>query len=285
MRRLIFLPLALALSACDQAEITVRITDAPADAINVAFIAIEGVDVEAEDGSFTRFDFDPPRRIDIAGLRQGRSETLVQNASIDAGDFSGLRLRFAPDFVPPDAINPDPIVLDNGTTATLDYVRESIRVALAFSVDELERETVLLDVDLRASLLQDDDDLAANRFRFDPVIRAIRQSDAGDIQGTVAADLVNQSPCFPAVYLYRGRDAETTTLADRDPPLNSRQLDNLSVAGGSFRFSNLAAGGYTVAFTCDADADDPEADAPEVDFLAVRSLDVDAGRSSQVTLP
>ncbi|WP_420426472.1 DUF4382 domain-containing protein [Algiphilus sp.] len=285
MRHLIFLPLALVLSACDQGEITVRITDAPADAVNVAFVAVEGVDIEAEDGSFTRFDFDPPRRIDIAGLRQGRSETLLQNASIDAGAFSGLRLRFAPDFVPPDVINSDPIVLDNGTTATLDYVRESIRVALAFSIDELERETVLLDVDLRASLLQDDDDLAANRYRFDPVIRAIRQSDAGDIQGTVAADLVNQSPCFPAVYLYQGRNAETTTLADREPPLNSRQLDNLSITGGSFRFSNLAAGGYTVAFTCDADADDPEDDAPEVNFLASRSLDVDAGRSSQVTLP
>ncbi|MHA7833630.1 MAG: DUF4382 domain-containing protein [Algiphilus sp.] len=285
MRHLIFLPLALAVSACDQAEITVRITDAPADAVDVAFIAIEGLDIEADDGSFTRFDFDPPRRIDIAGLRQGRSETLVQNASVDAGAFSGLRLRFATDFVPSDVINPDPVVLDNGTTATLDYVVDSLRVPIAFSIDELERETLLLDVDLRASLLQDNDDLAANRFRFDPVIRAIRQSETGGIQGTVAAELLNQSPCFPAVYLYEGRDAETTTLADSQPPLNSRRLDNLSIAGGSFDFSNLGAGAYTVAFTCDADADDPEADDPEVAFLSVRSLEVDADQNTRVTLP
>ena len=284
MRRLTLAALALFLVACDQAEITVRITDAPADELNAVFISIEGLDIEADDGSFTRFDFTPPRRIDIASLRNGRSETLVQNATIDAGSFSGVRLRFAPDFVPDGVINPDPVTRNNGATATLDYVVDRYVVHVDLSVDELDRETLLLDVDLRASMLQDDDDIAANRYRFDPVIRGIRENQAGRIEGTVAADLVNRSPCFPAVYLYEGRETEPTALGDTAPPLNSRRLDNLSIAGGQYRFSNLEAGGYTVAFTCTADADDPESDDADVRFLSVRSLDVEVGRTSTADL-
>lgn len=280
MRVLNIFPIALALVACDQAEITVRVTDAPADGLTAVVLDIAGLDIEAEDGSFTRFDFDPARTIDIASLRNGRFENLIENASIDPGQFQAIRLRFDPD----SAINQPRITRNNGSTATLDYVADSRSVDIDFQIDEMESETILLDINLRASLLEDDEDIAANRLRFDPVIRAIRASDGGSIQGGIAASLLNRSGCFPAVYLYEGTDAELTTLSDSEPPLESRFIDNPSIGGANYQFRPLPGGDYTVAFTCDADNDAPDAASGDVAFLDQRNVTLDDGQTATADL-
>lgn len=278
MRSLSMFPIALVLAACDQANITVRLTDAPADGLDRVVVDIAGVDIRAEDGSFSRFDFDPPRTIDLAGLRNGRSETLIDNADIEPGRFQAIRLRFDPD----NAVNQPRVTRIDGTTATLDYVVDARSVDIDFEIDEMERETLLLDINLRASLLEDDDDLAANRFRFDPVMRAIRDSETASIQGAIAAALINQAGCSPAMYLYSGSNAELTTLSDSAPPLDSRFLDNATIGGATYQFPSLAAGDYTLAFTCDANDDDPESSEGDVEFLAERTVSIDANEAATV---
>lgn len=280
MRSLSMFPIALLLAACDQANITVRLTDAPADGLDRVVVDIAGVDIRAEDGSFSRFDFDPPRTIDLASLRNGRSETLLENAEIEAGRFQAIRLRFDPD----NAVNQPRVTRNDGTTATLEYMVDVRSIDIDFEVDEMERETVLLDINLRASLLEDDEDVAANRYRFDPVIRAIRDTDSGIIQGAIAASLTNQAGCSPAVYLYAGRDTELTTLSDSNPPLESRFIDNATISGASYQFTALPAGNYILAFTCDADEDDPESNDGDVAFLAERTVALEAGETATANL-
>lgn len=275
---LLISPLVLALSACEEGELTIRLTDAPADDLSRFEIGLAGVDIEHEDGDTTRFDFDPPRVIDIVPLRDGNSVTLVDAASVDSDDYRAVRLRFE---APANTGGNRPAARFNGDQLDIRYEEEEARFEVDFSVDDFDSESLLLDLDLRRSVREDDADIGNARLRFNPQMRAVVTGNAGAIAGTLGPDVVNRAQCSPGIYVYEGFDQSPTALGSDDPPLVSKVPRDVNITGTPYRIEAIADGEYTVAVTCDAGVDDPEPEQieGEVNFITTANVRVRAGQT------
>jgi hypothetical protein len=110
-----------------------------------------------------------------------------------------------------------------------------------------------------------------------PVLRLVRDSQAGGITGTVDPSLVPDETCSRMVYVFAdGENAAGSTAPDDQDgtPADPVQMVKADAVTGIYRASFLPAGAYTVAFTCgedDLDVDD------SLDFTAVRGATVQAG--------
>lgn len=279
LRRLaLLLPVSVLLAACEEGEITIRLTDAPADDLSRFEVGIAGVDLEHADGDTTRFDFDPPRVIDIAPLRDGNSITLIDAAGVDADDYRAVQLRFQ---APASTGGGFPAARFNGDQLDIRYEEEQARFEIDFSIDDFGSERLLLDLDLRRSVRENDDDIGNGRLRFSPRIRAVVADNAGAIAGTLGPDVVNRAQCVPGVYVYEGFDQPPTPLGSEEPPLVSKVPRQINITGTPYRIEALADGEYTLAVTCDTAADDPEPEQMEgeVNFIRSANVRVRAGQS------
>lgn len=281
---LLISPLVLALSACEEGEITIRLTDAPADDLSRFEIGLAGVDIEHEDGETTQFDFDPPRVIDIVPLRGGNSITLVDAARVDSDDYRAVRLRFE---APANTGGSRPAARSNGDQLNIRYEEEEARFEVDFSVDDFDSESLLLDLDLRRSVRENDEDIGNARLRFNPQMRAVVTGNAGAIAGTLGPDVVNRAQCSPGVYVYEGFDQSPTALGSDDPPLISKVPRNVNITGTPYRVEAIADGEYTVAVTCDAGVDDPEPEQVDgqVNFITSANVRVRAGQTVTRNFP
>lgn len=275
---LLLLPLV---SACEQGDVTVLLTDAPADGLTRFEITLRGVDIEGADGSFTEFDFDPPRVVDIVPLRNGNTTALLQDAGIDSGDYTGIRLRFETDErAPGESL---PVARENGDQLQLAYVEDTAEVAVSFGIDDLGSETLLLDLDLRRSVREDDDDIADGQLRFDPRLRAVINDQRATLSGVIGPAIYNQAGCLPAVYLFEDLDRDPAGLADDNPPLASTVASIAEPTGRGYRIGALEAGEYTAAVTCDAAVDDPESDEVDTDITFETTANVRLRAGETVT--
>lgn len=281
---LLISPLVLALSACEEGEITIRLTDAPADDLSRFEIGLAGVDIEHENGDTTQFEFDPPRVIDIVPLRGGNSVTLVDAARVDSDDYRAVRLRFE---APASTGGGRPAARSNGDQLNIRYEEEEARFEVDFSVDDFDSESLLLDLDLRRSVRENDEDIGNARLRFNPQMRAVVTGNAGAIAGTLGPDVVNRAQCSPGVYVYEGFDQSPTALGSDDPPLVSKVPRNVNITGTPYRIEAIADGEYTVAVTCDAGIDDPEPEQieGEINFITSANVRVRAGQTVTRNFP
>lgn len=268
----------LALAGCDDGEISIRLTDAPADDMAAVVLAVRAVEIERNDGEIEQFDFEPAREIDFAELRDGRSLELMR-ATVEPGDFRQLRLRFQTT----DGPQSPRAVTHGGAVFAIEFLEARASAALSFSVDEGQHQAITLDLDLRRSLLRDDNDLALGRLRLQPHMRAVLDRDAGQLRGSIHSSLLQQAGCTPGVYLYQGHDVTPTRLSARPGPYATTQV-NAVLDGAAYAFAMLPAGPYTLAYTCDALADDPEHSRQPVDFPVRGNLRIEAGRSHEVNI-
>lgn len=278
LRKLAFvLPLALLLGACDEGEISVRLTDAPADDLARFEVGVAGVDIEHSDGSLTNFDFDPTRVIDIVPLRNGDAISLLEGAGVDADDYRAVVLRFAP---PSNPGSGAPAARTNGDQLGIIYETDSARAEVDFSIDDFGSESLLVDLDLRSSVRENNEDIGNARLRFRPQTRAVIDGAAGAIAGTIGSSIVNRAQCLPGVYLYKDFDRTPATLDAEQPPLASEVPSTINITGTPYRIGAVASGEYTVAVTCDARFDDPESEESEgtVTFISTANVRVSAGQ-------
>lgn len=268
----------MGLAACDDAEISIRVTDAPADELASVVLAVRAVELERADGEVEIFEFDPAQEIDFAALRDGRSLELLRS-TVEPGEFRHLQLRFqtTPGTQSPRAVTHAGGVLD------IHFIEARANAALTFRIDDGEHQPITLDLDLRRSLLRDDDDIALGRLRMQPRMRAVLDDSAGQLHGNVEASLLQAPGCTPAVYLYKGHDVTPTRLSAQPGPYTSQEV-RAHLDGGSYAFTLLPAGAYTIAFTCDAMADDPEHDREPVDFPVRGNVRIEAGRDHTLNL-
>lgn len=279
VQRLVLLfPISLLLAACEEGEITIRLTDAPADDLSRFEIGLAGVDLEHRDGDRTRFDFDPPRVIDIVPLQGGNSVTLIDGARVDADDYRAVRLRFE---APVNTGGGLPAARFNGDQRDILYEEDETRFEVDFSIDDFGSESLLLDLDLRRSVRENDEDIGNGRLRFNPQMRAVVVDNAGAIAGTLGPDVVNRAQCSPGVYVYEGFDRSPTALGSDDPPLASKVPRQINVTGTPYRIEAIADGEYTLSVTCDAAVDDPEPEQleGEVNFISSANVRVRAGQT------
>lgn len=254
LKRLALPWLCLALAACE-ARVNVELGTTDLDGVSAVRVALEGVDLLDQNGELRTLDSGSDDVFDLRDLTDGQSLVLIDSAEIEATSYTGIRLRFAD--------SGHRIELEDGTEAALSIDSTAAFADLDVEVGEDETATVLATLDLRFSLQQD-----SGTYTLTPVLRAIDADSAASLSGTVNADAVEAASCRQgrvvgagvAVYLFdRDADSLIDYRRDRSGPIASARVQS-SGSAYFYDLPNLAPGAYTLAWTCEADADAPDTD-------------------------
>lgn len=255
-----------AVAACNDSDtaewgtINLAVTDAPVDGATRVVVAFTGVEIQAADGTRELFTFDPQRQIDLLALQGGGSEILLDGELLPAGRYEWIRLLVNAEPNTPDSF----IEFDDGAVHSLSVPSaQGLRLVSGFVVAAGGNVDFTIDFDLRRAVVGPPGLGGAHLLR--PALRLVDNNEVGAIDGIVDLTLITDG-CAPAVYVYVGADAAVGDVQPDSGPLASARVEqNVNTGDFEYRVAFLEAGDYTVAFTCDALADDPDA-ADELSF-------------------
>lgn len=261
-------------------QVSVRITDAPVDSAASVVVEFSGVELRQDDvGAPQVFNFDTPRQIDLLALNGGETETLLDGVEVPAGRYSQLRLlvnagRSASDSYITFEDNPDatfPLYIPSGNESGL-------KLTGGFSVPANGSADFTIDFDLRKSVTDPVGQDGVYILR--PTLRMVDTVQVGTIAGAVAAERIT-ADCAPAVYVYSGAGVTPDDVGSAVDPATSATVEQNPAGAYGYTAAFLAPGDYTVAFTCDADADAADVD-DEVAFADPTDATVTAGQQTTV---
>jgi len=292
--------LAFLLMACgggggsSTGTLNLGLTDASVDDAKAVVVEFTGVQLQSAGGDRIDHDFideltgDPaPRLIDLMALTGGTTELLLDGVTLNAGRYNWVRLK----------VNAERGVIDSYIDL-LDDSRHSLyipsgnqtglKLNRGFDVPEGEMASFTIDFDLRKSVHNPaglDDD-----YILRPTLRLVDDDTAGALTGTVASGVITADPddCtgmeyVGAVYVFSRGDAVDDVDGTRDP-VTSAKVTNDGIYAYTVAF--LPEGDYSIAFTCDADIDNPAIDADAdptdgpVDFIGETSVTITAGKTT-----
>ena len=272
---------ALALLAGCEAQLTVDLTDGPTDDADEVVLDITHVALLTDGGDVVRLALDDSSPIDLLLFQKGETYRLVDNHDIDNDDYVGIALDFAADgsFVTRD----DGTEVEIVTPTTRDFA------PIDLNIEDLDEQRLVIDLNLRFSLVDD----GSGRYELVPVWRAVRPGQTGTISGSVASAIVESTGCRAgraigegvAVYLFQGDDATPNDYVGQAGLIDagSVELDATS-SGDVYSLHFVPSGDYTVALTCQADADEPGTD-DAVAFEAQGNVTVTDGGTAQFDFP
>ena len=255
----LWLSAALLLAACE-AQLNVEVSRGDALTLTALSPQITGVVLQRSDGTTVTLRSDALRSQDLITLAPGETRRLIDDLTVSAGRFTGAALLFA---------------ASGGTAVTdvddteLDLVPADGRFA-SIDLQIAEDETATLQVVLEPQFsLTDQRATLQPNARFRPLARAGLPEALADIQGDVAAALVQGSNCRnqaapaegAAVYAFGAQSL--TTLGDfiEDAALNPVALGAVRFDQDRniyrYRITDLPAGDYTLGLFCFADLDTP----------------------------
>ena len=274
IRNGILLALALALPACGgsgggsgMGQLNVAIGDAPVDGADQVVIVFTGVELHSAAGGTRTIEFAAPREIDLLAFQNGATVDLLDDVSVEAGEYNWMRLNVIAErnqsdgsFIHFESGEQFPLYVPSGAETGLKLNRP-FRVA-AGGITRL-----VADFDLRKSIIappgQDPN------YVLKPVLRLVDELEAGTIEGSVdlAALATLQlgagatpADCAGGVYLFAGGtatpDDQDGDEADGADPVVFQSLAFDGVASVvPYRIAFVEAGTYTMAATCDLDVD------------------------------
>ena len=194
-------------------------------------VEFTGLEIKPRNGAEPEvFEF-PPRQIDLLALDGGGSEILLADEVLPAGEYEWIRLmvnagRNASDsFVELEDGSRHALFIPSGNQTGLKLIR-------GFVIGAGSTHNFTIDFDLRKSVIRPPGQ--RGDFLLKPVLRLVNNLEVGNIDGTVAAELIVDG-CVPAVYLFTGADLVPDDIGSATPPLASTavRLDN---ATGAYRF-------------------------------------------------
>lgn len=256
MKRLFLSGLCAALftfTACNQdgevngtGTLSLRLTDAPTDAENIAGVYITFDKVEYKhDGKWQNFDgFQGPKTVNLLELTEGKTE-LLGDFIVDAGEYSDLRFHLDASSNGGDISNENTYIqFTDGTTAPL-YVPSGTQSGYkskgSFVVPVNGTVFITADFDVRKSVVKTG---ASNKWILKPVIRLVVSDQAGTIAGTLETRQAGEEYI---VYAY----ADNTYVAEEAavPAEGTAQFPNAETSAqihtdGTFTMPFLAPGTY-----------------------------------------
>ena len=278
-RLLPLLPLAL-LCGCEN-TLTIDLTDGPTDGAQEIVLDLASVKLLTDDDKVVELELEDGDPIDILAFQKGETFRLVDERSIDEGRYVGIALEFDPDGSFVTDANGDEIAITPPPSVTYSD--------FTFSVDENERLRIVLDLNMRFSLVDNDTDA----YDLDPVLRAVDPAKAGTVTGTVASAIVESTDCAQgrafgtgvAVYAFKGSNVTPYDYEQTPDLIDSANVEP-DTGTGEYRYELhfLPAGAYTLALTCEADADDPSLD-DDVAFEGSGYVTVSAGSTATFDFP
>lgn len=248
-------------------RLSISITDAPVDEASSVVVEFWGVEIKPEEGDSFIITFSP-RQIDLQLLSGVNSEDILVNEVLDAGHYEWMRLlvnaacNATNSFIVTD--KQYPLGIPSGDESGLKLNR-------GFDVPAGGAVEFTVDFDLRKSVngLKSNGNCAGH-YKLRPTLRIVDNTEIGSISGTVADGTLKDVSCTAGnvVYVFEGLnitpdDIDTIDLTDVDP-ITTAMVDVVDLGGGvlegTYSVNFLSAGDYTVAFTCQAEDDDPEVD-------------------------
>jgi hypothetical protein len=263
--------LAALLAGCDDPRFTADLaTDAPADpAIAQVQVNLRGLEFRRDDGSQATLEFNDGELVDLLALQTGDPLRLFTDEELHSGRYVGLRLLFDSDeddnAVLTDTDGEFPLRLAAGPFVPVDFTVET---------DEESEETLTITLDLRQSLQFDD---VEEEYTLTPQLRVVETTAAAQIAGDVGQPCASGIP-LPgrgAAYLFAGHDVEPDDLDRIAPePVATTSVGESGTLDLRYALRFLAAGDYTLAFTCLGD-EDLLNESDDLDFTDVQNVVLD----------
>jgi hypothetical protein len=267
------------LAGCEGTFTNDLATHAPADpAIAEVRVSLLGLEFELSGGGTRTLDFRDGEPADLMDLVDGDPLRMFTDETLDAGDYTGVRLLFDEDF---DAIVVDteggefPLTLQDGAFADVNF---------AVADDERSSDAYTLTLDLRQSLAFDD---ANDGFTLTPALRAVKSNRTADLSGRVTVECPDDEPLERdgAVYLFTGRDVVPDDIdgAAPEPYATAQVAPGTTNDEVRYAVRNVEPGDYTVAATCRG-ADEELGQDDDLRFRGARNVGLDADETLEVDL-
>lgn len=267
----------LSLTACGgdgagSAQMKLSVADAPVDGAEAVVVKFTGVELTGNSGSPVTINFAQPKMIDLL-KDSGTATAMLFDQPIPAGKYGQIRLMVVADGNPSNSY----ITLSDGTVHGLQVPSGSesgYKLVSGFTVPSSGVVDYTIDFDLRKDLTCPAGQSPVCTLK--PADRLIDNTTVGNIQGAVSNVLV-PAGCTPGVYLYSGTVTAPEDMnssapsSDTNLPINSRVPVANSQPPYYYQFTFLPPGSYTVAFTCQAAADDPDKADSTVTFAPVKT--------------
>jgi len=242
-------------------KLTVSITDAPIDSAREVWVQFTGLSIKPVGGDAIDFTFESEKNINLLALEGVHSINLLSNTEITAGKYSWIRLDVN---AINDNINDTYIVLNDGSTHELwipSGEQTGLKINTPFEVIENEALNLMLDFDLRKSIV-----LQGNSYKLRPTLRMVNKNNTDNITGTIDLSLLTSVNCSDtdpvtgnAVYLFTGTNTVPSDISNGNSNLETSARIKLNQQTGDYEYiiGYVPVGDYTLAFTCQADLDDP----------------------------
>lgn len=288
---LALLPLSLSalLFACggggsnDAAEgrFSLAITDGPVEAADAVVVTFTELELKPAGGDAITLTLAAPVTLNLLDYQGQVAQPLVSNETIPAGAYNWIRLGVD---------DSDAYIEIDGAQYPLEIpssAQTGLKLNRGFTVAAGGLTDFVVDFDLRKSVHQE----GTGDYKLRPTLRIVENLTAGSISGTVADALVLDEACVNngdnndmgnVVYLYTGTvdsPADMSGNADTDPLASAIVTYDDQTNSYSYSFGFVAAGDYTLAFTCDALIDDPLA-VDELIFSAPVTVQVVADQNA-----
>jgi len=241
--------------------ISIGITDAAVDSAQEVWVQFTGVTLQPSNGDAVEFIFNNAKNIDLLSLQGTLSTDLIDDEVILPGNYDWVRLHVNANY---DSILDSYIRLDDGSTHELNIPSGSqtgLKINTSFELLATEELNLMIDFDLRKSVV-----LSAGTYKLSPTLRMVNLDNTNSVTGTIDSSLLTAANCSDAdpvtgnsVYIFEGNDVVADDMDNQNPePLSSARVElNSSTGNYEYIIGFVPSGNYTVAFTCQADLDDP----------------------------
>ncbi len=272
-------------SGSANSNFSLRITDAPIDGLENVVLQFSAVEMKLQSGAWTKYTLPAPQPIDLLALQGLTTADLLINMPIEAGDYKQLR------FIVDDAPMANRVKIKGGAWAEMEVPKGSttgLKVKQLFTIPNNRKVNFTVDFDLRKSVRLKK---KTGQYKFKAKMKLVVDTDVGFIRGSVVPALLIDPSCSDgdidthnAVYVYSGHnttpgDIDEISPSNNEPVTTTMIHYDYNLGLYMFEAAFLAAGDYTIAFTCNADAeilddDDDGDDGDDSDDEALRFFGV-----------
>ncbi len=283
-RTILALSVTSLLSACgdgslsaQQSALTLGITDAPIDDALEVWVEFTGIEVKPLHESAISIDFNQAKRINLLALQGSEFSYLLNEKSLQRGEYSWLRLKVNALQNTSDST----LVTSNGTYSL--YVPSGSENGLllnqGFTIPTNDTLELTIDFDLRKSITGPVSQSSSNYY-LRPTLRLVQTDTTGHISGTINTNTLQDANCTGtdyAVYAYEGSNITPDDVGGTGvDPLTTALVETNQY---SYTIGYLTQGYYTVAFTCEANLDGVESE-ETLKFIGTSNVYVTAGSTT-----
>jgi hypothetical protein len=245
---------------------SLRVTDAPIDNLVKVVIQFTAIEMKLQTGKWFKYTLPAPQPINLLSLQGLTTADLLVNMPIKPGDYKQLR------FIVDDAPMANHVEEVGGGVKNLDIPNGStvgLKIKQKFTIPGNRQMNFTVDFDLRKSVKRN---RTTGLYRLKPKMRFAVDTDVGLVRGVIAPLLLIDPTCSDsnvdthnAAYVYDGHnivpdDINELSLLNLEPVTTT--TINYDPVSGLYKYEAtfLPAGDYTIAFTCNSNLEDLEAD-------------------------